>query len=59
LLTGCGRLFAARLGYVKLASFYKKALAAGRQPTLPLQDYFGFFSRWRLRRRTPGPPPLS
>ena len=27
--------------------------------TLPLQDYFGFFSRWRLRRRTPGPPPFS
>jgi hypothetical protein len=27
--------------------------------TLPLQHYFGFFSRWRLHRRTPGPPPFS
>jgi hypothetical protein len=27
--------------------------------TLPRQDYFGFFSRWRLRRRTPRPPPFS
>lgn len=22
-------------------------------------DYLGFFSRWRLRKRTPGPPPFS
>ena len=22
-------------------------------------DYLGFLSRWRLRRRTPGPPPFS
>ena len=29
------------------------------QRCLPLSNYFGDLGRWRLRRRTPGPPPFS
>ena len=41
-----------------LASPHAVFLAKSAWQSCPL-GYFGLFARWRLRRRTPGPPPFS